>query len=115
MEDRLTKTAKKRADDLCDEYESIFKVLPNILLLFNALEVANEFSLNDRAVKILDRIHKIRDRGISDACKTGVFDVRGPVNDPSQLKEAHKKWTAYISYLVKLPMYRDPGVLDNNS
>ena len=115
LEGKLTSTATKRADELCDEYESIFKVLPTILLLFNILEVANEFSLNDRAMKILDRIHKIRDRGISDACKTGVFDVRGPVSDPSQLKEMHKKWKDYISYLVKLPMYRDPNVLDNNS
>ena len=105
---KSAKTAKKMADELCDEYESIFKVLPSILLLFNALEVANEFSLKDRAVKILDRIHKIRDRGISDACKTGVFDLRESVNDLSQLKEAHKKWKHWISYLVKLPMYRDP-------
>jgi transcriptional regulator with XRE-family HTH domain len=108
LEGKSTRTRKKMDDDLCDEYESIFKVLPNILLLFNALEVANEFSLNDRAVKILDRIHKIRDRGISDACKTGVFDVRESVTDPSQLKEVHKKWKHWISYLVKLPMYSDP-------
>ncbi len=115
LERKSTRTAKKLADELCDEYESIFKVLPNILLLFNVLEVANEFALNDRAVKILDRIHKIRDRGISDACKTGVFDVHESVNDPSQLKESHKKWKNWISYLVKLPIYRDPTVLHNNS
>ena len=105
LKGKSTRTVTKMADELCDEYESIFKVLPNILLLFNSLEVANEFSLQDRAVKILDRIHTIRDRGISDACKTGVFDVRESVNDLWQLKEAHKKWTAYISYLVKLPIY----------
>jgi transcriptional regulator with XRE-family HTH domain len=115
LEPRSTKTAKKTADELCDEYESIFQLRPNISLLFNALEVANEFSLNDRAVKILDRIHKIRDRGISDACKTGVFDLHESVNDPAQLKDAHKKWKDYISYLVKLPIYRDPNVIDNNS
>lgn len=106
---KSTKTAKLQADELCDEYESIFKLKPNILLLFNALEVANEFFLTDRATKILDRIHKIRDRAVSDACKTGVFDVHESVNDPSQLKEAHKKWIDYISYLVKLPMYRHPN------
>jgi transcriptional regulator with XRE-family HTH domain len=115
LESKSTKTAKKIADELCDEYESIFRVLPNILLLFNVLEVANEFSLNDRATKTLDRIHRIRDREISDACKTGVFDVRELVNDPLQLKEAHKKWKNWISYLVKLPMYRDPSMPHNNS
>ena len=115
LEPKSTRTVKKIADELCDEYESIFQLLPNISLLFNALEVANEFALNDRAVKILDRIHKIRDRGISDACKTGVFEVRESVSDPSQLKDAHRKWKDWNSYLFKLPMYRDPKVIDNNS
>jgi transcriptional regulator with XRE-family HTH domain len=115
FEPKLTKAAKKSADDLCNEYESIFKVLPNISVLFNALEVANEFALNERAVKILDRIHKIRDRGISDACKTGVFDVHESVNDLSQLKEVHRKWKDYISYLVKLPIYRDSNLSHNNT
>ncbi len=113
FERESSSTTKKIAEDLCDEYESIFQLRPNISLLFNALEVANEFALNDRAVKILDRIHKIRDRRISDACKTGVFDVHESVNDPSQLKDAHEKWKDYISYLIKLPIYRDPKVIDN--
>jgi transcriptional regulator with XRE-family HTH domain len=108
LETKSTRTVKKIADELCDEYESIFQLCPNISLLFNALEVANEFALNDRAVKLLDRIHKIRDRGISDACMTGVFDVRESVSDPSQLKDAHRKWRDWISYLVKLPIYCDP-------
>ena len=101
LESKSTKTAKKIADELCDEYESIFRVLPNILLLFNVLEVANEFSLNDRATKTLDRIHRIRDREISDACKTGVFDVRELVNDPLQLKEAHSS-QVFTQKFVKL-------------
>ena len=84
-------------------------------LLFNALEVANEFELRDRAVKILDRIHKIRDRNISDACKTGVFNVHESVSDPGQLKEAHSKWKDYVSQLIKLPIYRDPNLLENHS
>ena len=112
LEGKSTKTVMKRADELCDEYESIFKVRPNILFLLNALEVANEFSLTDRAVKLLDRIHKIRDRTISDACMTGVFDVRDPINDLAQLKEAHRRWKDYIGYLVKLPIYRAPNILD---
>jgi transcriptional regulator with XRE-family HTH domain len=111
LEPKSTKIAPRTADELCDEYESIFQLRPNISLLFNALEVANEFVLTDRAVKILDRIQKIRDRRISDACKTGVFDVHESVNDPSQLNDAHKKWKDYISYLVKLPIYRDPNVI----
>ncbi len=115
FDSKLTEVAKKSAIELCDEYESIFKVLLNISLLFNALEVAKEFALNDRAVKILDRIHKIRDRGISDACKTGVFDVHESIDDPTQLKEAHRKWKDYVSYLLKLPVYRDPNVLDIHS
>lgn len=115
VELKSAKTAMKSATELCDEYESIFNVRPNISLLFNALEVANEFALNDRAVKILDRIHKIRDRTISDACKTGVFDVHESVSDLSQLKESHRKWKDYISQLIKLPIYRDPNLLENHS
>ena len=115
FEPKSTKAAKRKADELCDEYESIFKVLPKMFVLFNALEVANAFALNNRATRILDRIHKIRDREIADACRSGVFDAHESAHDPSQLKEAHRKWKDYISSLLKLPMYRDPSLPYNNA